>query len=151
MYAWLLVLHILAAVAVIGSAFLAPIVRRSARTAAQLRFVFDATATVALLSKLGAAVLVLTGIWLMIIADTGFSQMWLNLSILLSLILAATIGGFIEPRVKRLKRIASESQGHGLSADVGLAMRKLVLWETTAQLLALAVTVLMVVKPALNA
>ncbi|WP_217594295.1 DUF2269 family protein [Cohnella sp. GbtcB17] len=147
MYAWLLVLHILAAVAVIGSAFLAPIVRRSAQTAAQLRFVFNATATVALLSKIGAAMLILTGIWLMIIADTGFAQMWLNISILLSLILAATIGGFIEPHVKRLKRIASDSQGHELSAELRLAMRKLVPWETTAQLLALVVTVLMVVKP----
>lgn len=147
MYAWLLVLHILAAVAVIGTAFFMPIVRRSASTAAQLRFVFHATTAVAWCSKIGAAVLVLTGIWLMIIADTGFSQMWLNLSILLSLILAATIGGFIEPRVKRLKQMASESQGSEFSADVGLAMRKLVPWETTAQLLALVVTVLMVVKP----
>lgn len=147
MFATLLVLHIFAAIAVIGSAFFMPVVRRSAKTAAQLRFVFDATTAVAWFSKIGAAVLVLTGIWLMVMAEAGFTQMWLNLSILLSLVLAVTIGGLIEPRVKRIAQIASQSQGQELSADIGLALRKLVPWETTAQLLTLAVTVLMVVKP----
>lgn len=147
MFGLLLVLHIFAAVAVIGSAFLVPIIRRSAKTTAQLRFVFDITPKVGWFSKIGGAVLVLTGIWLMIIAEMGFSQMWLNLSILLSLILVVTIGGLIEPRIKRIAQIASESQGHELSADVGRAMRKLAPLETTAQLVTLAVTVLMVVKP----
>lgn len=52
-----------------------------------------------------------------------------------------------EPRIKRIAQIASESQGYELSADVGLALRKLAPLETTAQLLILAVTVLMVIKP----
>ncbi|MBW5446202.1 DUF2269 family protein [Cohnella sp. CFH 77786] len=147
MFGWLLVLHVLAAVAVIGSAFLGPIIRRSAKTIAQLRFIFDITAKVAWYFKIGGVVLVLTGIWLMVTAEMGFSQMWLNLSILLSLMLVVTISGLIEPRIKQIARIASESQGPELSADVLLAMRKLAPLETTAQLLSLAVTVLMVIKP----
>lgn len=146
MFALLLVLHIFSAVAVIGSAFLVPIIRRSAKTAAQLRFFFDMTTKVAWISKIGAALLVITGIWLMVNAKVGFTQMWLNLSILLSLVLVVTIGGFIEPRIQRIEA-ASKSQGHELSGEVRLAMRKLVPLETTAQLLILAVTVLMVVKP----
>ncbi|GIO12129.1 hypothetical protein J19TS2_16840 [Cohnella xylanilytica] len=89
----------------------------------------------------------LTGIWLMVIADMGFSQMWLNLSILFSLLLIVAIAGWIEPRMKRIARIASESEGPEISAEVGLAMRRLAPLETTAQLLTLAVTVLMVIKP----
>lgn len=147
MFGLLLVLHIFATIAVIGSAFLVPIIRRSAKTTDQLRFIFDITAKVGWFSKIGAVVLVLTGIWLMVNAKMGFSQMWLNLSILLSLILIVMIGGWIEPRIKRIAQIASESQGHELSADVGQAMRKLVPLETTVQLLTLAVTVLMVVRP----
>jgi len=149
LYGLLLVLHVLAAVAVIGTAFLVPLIRRSAKTAAQLRFIFDITAKVAWFSKIGGAVLVLTGIWLMVISEAGFTQMWLNLSILLSLIFVVTLGGLIEPRVKRIAQIVSESHGHELSADVGLAVRKLAPLEATAQLLTLAVTVLMVVKPML--
>lgn len=149
MYGWLLLLHILAAVAVIGSAFIAPIIRRSAKTTAQLRFTFDITSKVALFSKIGGTVLVLTGIWLMVIAKMGFSEIWLNLSILLSLILIVTIVGLIEPHTKRLAQLASERQGHELSADIGAAMRRIVPMETTAQLLSLAVTVLMVIKPML--
>ncbi|MDI4649694.1 DUF2269 family protein [Cohnella hashimotonis] len=146
MFALLLVLHIFSAVAVIGSAFLVPIIRRSAKTAAQLRFFFDMTTKVTWISKIGAALLVITGIWLMVHAKAGFTQMWLNLSILLSLVLVVTIGGFIEPRIQRIEA-ASKGQGHELSDEVRLAMRKLVPLETTAQLLILAVTVLMVVKP----
>lgn len=147
MFGWLLVLHVLAAVAVIGSSFLLPIIRRSAKTIAQLRFIFDITAKVAWFFKVGGAVLVLTGIWFMVNAQMGFSQMWLNLSILLSLMLVVTISVLMEPRIKRIARIVSESQGHELTADVVLAMRKLAPLEITAQLLALAITVLMVVKP----
>ncbi|MFD2330862.1 DUF2269 family protein [Cohnella sp. GCM10020058] len=148
MFAFLLVLHIFSAVAVIGSAFLVPIIRRSAKTAAQLRYFFDMTAKIAWISKIGAALLVITGIWLMVIAKAGLAQMWLNLSILLSLVLVVTIGGFIEPLIHRIE-VASQSQSHELSADIRLVLRKLAPLETTAQLLTLAVTVLMVVKPML--
>lgn len=147
LYGWLLVLHIFAAVAVIGSAFMVPIIRRSAKTTDQLRFILDITSKLALFTKIGGTVLVLTGIWLMFIAKMGLTEMWLNLSILLSLILIVTIVGLIEPRTKRLAQLASERQGHELSADVGLAMRRISPMETTAQLLSLAVTVLMVIKP----
>lgn len=147
MYGWLLVLHIFAAVAVIGSAFVVPIIRRSAKTTAQLRFIFEITSKVALFTKIGGTVLVLTGFWLMVIVKMGFTEMWLNVSILLSLILIVTIVGLIEPRTKRLAQLVSEKQGDQLSADVRLAMRRIAPMETTAQLLSLAVTVLMVIKP----
>lgn len=44
MFGLLLVLHLLSAIAFMGSAFLVPAIRRSAKTTSQLRFVFDITA-----------------------------------------------------------------------------------------------------------
>ncbi|MDF2652484.1 MAG: hypothetical protein K0Q73_8289 [Paenibacillus sp.] len=145
----LLVLHILASIAVIGPAFMVPVIRRSARTAGQLRFAFGITTKLAVLPKIGGALLIITGIWLMIITKMGLSQMWLNLSILLSLLMVVTIGGLIEPRMKKIIQIVSESQGQGdeVPAEFALAMKKIAPIEYAAQLLMLAITVLMVVKP----
>ncbi|MED4749774.1 DUF2269 family protein [Brevibacillus choshinensis] len=145
----LLVLHILASIAVIGPAFVVPVIRRSVRTAGQLRFAFGITIKLAVFPKIGGAVLVLTGIWLMIITKMGLSQMWLNLSILLSLLMVVTIGGLIEPRMKKVMQIVSESQDQGdeVPAEFSRAMKKIAPLESAAQLLMIAITVLMVVKP----
>ncbi|MEC0240039.1 DUF2269 family protein [Paenibacillus dokdonensis] len=99
LFGWILVLHILAAIAVIGPALVVLFIRRTARTADQFRFAFDVTNKLAILPKIGGAVLIMTGVWLMIISKMGLSQMWLNLSILLSLLMVATIEGLIGPWV----------------------------------------------------
>lgn len=149
MFGWLLVLHILASIAVIGPAFVVPVIRRSARTVDQLRFAFDVTNKLAILPKIGGAVLIITGVWLMIITQMGLSQMWLNISILLSLLMVATIDGLIGPRIKKIMQIASISQGKGdvVPAELGRLMKKIEPIETASQLLMIAITVLMVLKP----
>lgn len=149
MFGWILVFHILAAIAIIGPAIVVPFIRRSARTAGQLRFAFDITNKIAILHKIGGTVLIITGVWLMIITKMGLSQMWLNISILLSLLLVATIEGLIAPRMKGIMKIVSISQSKGdvLPAELGELMRRIIPIETASQLLMIAITVLMVIKP----
>ncbi len=149
MYEWLLVLHILASIAVIGPSFVVPVIRRSARTAGQLRFALDVTSKLAILPKIGGTVLIITGVWLMIITRMGLSQMWLNISVLLSLLMIATIDGLLGPRIKKIMQMASISQGNGdeVPAELGRLMKKIVPIETASQLLMIAITVLMVLKP----
>lgn len=149
LFGWLLVFHILASIAVIGPAFVVPFIRRSARTAAQLRFAFDVTNKIAILPKIGGAILIITGVWLMIITKIGWSQMWLNISILVSLLMVATIEGLIRPRMKKIMEIVSISQSKGdeLPAELGRLMKKIIPIETASQLLMIAITVLMVLKP----
>jgi len=147
MFGLLLVLHILSAIAFMGSAFLIPAIRRSAKTASQLRFVFDITAKLSWLPKIGGAALIATGIGLMIITDMGLSQMWLNVSILLSLLLAVAIGAFIEPRLKKVTKLVAASRGDDVPAEFSHALKKIAPLESAAQLLMIAVIVLMVIKP----
>ncbi|MFF2447956.1 DUF2269 family protein [Neobacillus sp. NPDC058068] len=149
LFGLLLVLHILASVAIIGLAFVMPIIRRSARSVGQLRFAFGITTKLAIIPKIGGAVLIITGVWLMIITKMGLSQMWLNVSFLLSLLMVVMIDGFIEPRMKKIIKFVSESQDQGneIPAEFGLLMKKIVPIETAAQLLMIAILVLMVVKP----
>ncbi|MFC5649559.1 DUF2269 family protein [Paenibacillus solisilvae] len=149
LFGWILVLHILASIAVIGPALVVPVIRRSARTAGQLHFAFDVTNKLAILPKIGGAVLIITGVWLMIITKMGLSQMWLNISILLSLLMAATIEGLIGPRMKKIMEIVSISQSKGdeVPSELGRLMKKIVTIETASQLLMIAITVLMILKP----
>lgn len=149
LFGLLLVLHILASIAIIGPAFVMPIIRRSARTVGQLHFTFGITTKLAIMPKIGGAVLILTGVWLMIITKMGLSQIWLNVSILLSLLMVVMIDGWIEPRMKKIIKIISESQeqGNDIPAEFGLLIKKIVPIETAAQLLMIAILVLMVVKP----
>ncbi|WP_314587879.1 DUF2269 family protein [Paenibacillus terrigena] len=149
LFGWILVLHILASIAVIGPALVVPVIRRSARTVGQLRFAFDVTNKLAILPKIGGAVLIITGVWLMIITKMGLSQMWLNISILLSLLMVATIEGLIGPRMKKIMEIVSISQSKGdeVPSELGRLMKKIVSIETASQLLMIAITVLMVLKP----
>nr|WP_255723499.1 DUF2269 family protein [Sporosarcina sp. ACRSL] len=149
MFGLLLVLHILAAIAIIGPAFVTPIIRRSARTIGQLRFAFGVTTKLAIIPKIGGAVLIITGVWLMIITKMGLSQMWLNVSILLSLLMVVIIDGLIAPRMKKIIKIVSESQDQGneIPAELVLLMKRIVPIETAAQLLMITILVLMVVKP----
>ncbi|WP_309244742.1 DUF2269 family protein [Cohnella silvisoli] len=134
---------------VIGPALVVPVIRRSARTVGQLRFAFDVTNKLAILPKIGGAVLIITGVWLIIITKMGLSQMWLNISILLSLLMVATIDGLIGPRIKKIMQIVSISQGKGdeVPAELARLMKKIVPIEMASQLLMIAITVLMVLKP----
>lgn len=149
LFGLLLVLHILASIAIIGPAFVMPIIRRSARTVGQLHFTFGITTKLAIMPKIGGAVLVLTGVWLMIMTKMGLSQIWLNVSILLSLLMVVMIDGWIEPRMKKIIKIISESQeqGNDIPDEFGRLIKKIVPIETAAQLLMIAILVLMVVKP----
>ncbi|MEK4250113.1 DUF2269 family protein [Paenibacillus sp. FSL W7-1287] len=149
MFGILLVLHILASIAIIGPAFVMPIILRSARTVGQLHFAYAIKAKFAMFPKVGGLVLILTGVWLMIITKIGLTQMWLNASILLSLLVIALIDGWIEPRMKKIIKSMSEGQDQDneIPAQFRLLIEKLVPIETAAQLLMLFILVLIVLKP----
>ncbi|WP_435920844.1 DUF2269 family protein [Paenibacillus sp. DYY-L-2] len=149
LFSLLIVLHILASMAIIGPAFVMPIIRRSARNVGQLHFAFDLTTKLAIIPKIGGVVLILTGVWLMIINKMGLSQMWLNVSILLSLLMVFVIDGWIEPRMKKIIKIIPEiqDQGSGIPTEFGQLIKKITPIETAAQLLMIAILLLMVVKP----
>ncbi|GMK44662.1 DUF2269 family protein [Paenibacillus glycanilyticus] len=149
MFGLLLVVHIFASIAVIGPAFVMPIIRRSARTVGQLNFALGVTAKLTIILKIGGTVLILTGIGLMIITKLGLSQLWLNTAILLSLSMIVMIDGWIEPRMKKIFKLTAESQDHSkeIPAEFRLGIKKIVPIEIAAQLLMVVILVLMVVKP----
>jgi uncharacterized membrane protein len=143
----LVVLHVLAAIIGIGPAFVLPVLGKSAKSGSQLRFVFGLIEKVNKFPKIGGITLLVTGILLMIVSKTGFSLMWLNLSLLLFIIIEVIIIGFVEPRMKKVAKLVMSSQGDTIPTGFADSMKRIAPLEGTVHLLTFLIIILMVVKP----
>lgn len=147
LYDILLILHVLAAIAGIGPAFVLPLVGKSAKTGSQLRFVFALMQKINKFPKIGGITLIVTGILLMIIGKTGFALLWLNLSLLLFIVIEIIIIGFVEPGMKKIGSLVMASEGEEIPPGFAAAMNKIAPLETAVHALTLIIIVLMVIKP----
>lgn len=147
LYGLFVVLHVLAAVAGMGSIFAFPLIRQSAATASQLRYALALIQKLEHLPALGGAAIIVTGIVLMILSGAGLSLMWLNLSILLVIVMVVLLTGFIEPQIRAVTRLVLASQGEQIPAEYIRSIRKTVPFERVVQAITVAVIVLMVLKP----
>jgi uncharacterized membrane protein len=143
----LLVLHVLAAIVGIGPAFVLPVLGKSAKSGSQLRFVFGLIRKVNNFPKIGGITLLVTGILLMIVSKTGFSLMWLNLSLFLFGIIEVIIIGFVEPRMKKVAQFVMSSEGDDIPSGFADSMKRIAPLEGTVQILTFLIIILMVVKP----
>lgn len=147
LYGLFVVLHVLAAVVGMGSTFVFPLIRKSATTGSQLRFAVGLIQKLEQLPNIGGALLVVTGILLMILNKTGLSLMWLNVSIVLLIVMFVLLIGFIGPRMKKATQLVLSSQGEQIPAEYVQSMKAIAPLEKAVQAIIVAVIVLMVLKP----
>jgi uncharacterized membrane protein len=147
LYGLFVVLHVLAAVVGMGSTFVFPLIRKSAATGSQLRFALGLIQKLEQLPNIGGAVIVVTGILLMILNKTGLSLMWLNVSIVLLIVMIVLLAGFIGPRMKKVTQLVLSSQGEQIPAGYMQSIKTIAPLETAVQAIIVAVIVLMVLKP----
>ncbi|SEB82989.1 DUF2269 family protein [Paenibacillus sp. GP183] len=143
----LVVLHVLAAIVGIGPAFILPVLGKSAKTGSQLRFVFGLIKKVNNFPKIGGITLLITGILLMIVSKTGFSLMWLNLSLLLFVIIEVIIIGFVEPQMKKVTQLVMSNEGDQIPSGFADSMKRITPLEGTVHVLTFLIIILMVLKP----
>ena len=147
LYELFVVLHVLATVVGMGSTFVFPLIRKSAVTASQLRFALGLIQKLEQLPNIGGAVLVVTGILLMILNKTGLSLMWLNISIVLLIVMIVLLAGLIGPRMRKVTQLVLSSQGDQIPAGYMQSIKTIAPLETVVQAIIVAVIVLMVLKP----
>lgn len=147
LYGMFVVLHVLAAVIGMGSTFAFPLIRKCAATGSQLRFSVGLIQKLEQMPNIGGAVLVVTGILLMILNKTGLSLMWLNVSIVLLIVMIVLMVGFIGPQMKKVTQMVLSSQGEHIPDGYVQSMKHIAPLETAVQAIIVAVIVLMVLKP----
>jgi uncharacterized membrane protein len=147
LYGLFVVLHVLSAVVGMGPTFVFPLIRKSATTGSQLRFVVGLIQKLEPLPNIGGVVLVVSGILLMVMNKTGISLMWLNVSIILLIVMLVLLIGFIGPRMKKATQLALSSQGEQIPAEYIQSMKAITPLEKAVQAIIVAVIVLMVLQP----
>jgi uncharacterized membrane protein len=147
LYGTLVVLHVVAVIVGIGPAFIIPLLGKSAKSGSQLRFVFGVIQKINKFPKTGGITLLITGILLMIVGKTGFTLLWLNVSLSLFIVIEIIIIGFVEPKMKKVTQFVMTSQGEEIPPGFHDSMKKVAPLEGTVHLLTLIIIILMVIKP----
>lgn len=143
----LVLIHVLAAIVGIGPAFVLPVISSSARSNSQLKFVFGLNRALGKYPKAGGIILLITGVLLMIADQTGFSKMWLNLSLVLFLIIEIVILGFLEPAMKKAGQIIQNHPGEDIPPLYLPLASRINTLNKTVHVLTILVIILMVIRP----
>ncbi|HZG75359.1 MAG TPA: DUF2269 family protein [Paenibacillus sp.] len=147
----LVAIHVLSAIVGIGPTFVMHLFLRGNQSAAQLRQSLDSMAIVERFPKVGGPVAVLSGILLVALYNYGsFGQLWLvgslALFILVQIVVVGVAGRQLKP-VMDWRRNANGSQESVVPLDVENALRRVGGTMWLAHALALALFLLMIVKP----
>lgn len=143
----LVLIHVLAAIIGIGPAFVLPLITHSAKTISQLRFVYHLSDKINKFPKAGGITLLVTGILLMLVDHTGFSKMWLNISIVLFIIIEILIIGFMEPAMKRASKLIRQHRGEGIPQGYLPLAGTINTLNRLVHLLTVLIIILMVIRP----
>ncbi|WP_309122193.1 DUF2269 family protein [Paenibacillus sp.] len=147
----LVAVHVLSAIVGIGPTFIMHLLLRGNQSAAQLRQSLDLMGIVERFPKIGGPVAVLSGILLVSLYGYGsFGQLWLVGSLVLFVLVQIVVVGVAGRQLKPVlnwKRDASEQQEPVVPLQVEAALRRVGGSMWLAHGLAVALFLLMIVKP----
>lgn len=143
----LVLIHVLAAIIGIGPAFVLPVISHSARTSSQLRFVYHLNDKINKFPKVGGITLLVTGILLMILDHTGFTKMWLNVSLVLFVIIEILIIGFLDPAMKSASKFLKKNKGEGIPEGYLPMASRINVLNRIVHILTVLIIILMVIRP----
>ncbi|WP_433944373.1 DUF2269 family protein [Paenibacillus sp. SN-8-1] len=143
----LVLIHVLAAIIGIGPAFVLPVITHSAKTSSQLRFAYHLNDKINRFPKAGGITLLVTGALLMLLDHTGFTKMWLNISLALFVVIEILIIGFLDPAMKRAGKFIRKHKGEGIPEDYLPMAGKMIFLNRIVQVLTVLIIILMVIRP----
>lgn len=146
-YVWLKLVHVLSAIAAVGSNLTYFWwLRRAKEEAAHGPFILEGIRGLdARIANPAYIILPLTGIAMVLVGDLGFSTFWIAVSIGLYVALGAFAGIFFAPSLRRQLELAVEGDAGG--PGYAAAARRTTTTGSVTMLLILTIVVLMVVKP----
>ncbi|USB32895.1 DUF2269 family protein [Paenibacillus sp. YPG26] len=143
----LVLIHVLAAIIGIGPAFVLPVITQSAKTSSQLKFAYQLNDKINKYPKAAGITLLVTGILLMLLDHTGFTKMWLNISLVLFVLIEILIIGFLDPAMKRAAHLIRQHKEEGIPEDYLPLASKINALNRIVQVLTVLVIMLMVIRP----
>jgi len=147
LYLSLLVIHISSAIFGVGPVFLFNMILRRAKTVDQLRYAHHIVEKLNKNANLSFGILLVTGLILGWMSPYLFRQMWYIASIVLFLISGFYALLVVEPILKRLHQIARQSTSAEVSQEYKQLFQKKQARDMLANLMAIAIILLMIIKP----
>lgn len=139
--------HIIAAVFLIVPNVIVPILAKRIGTLKNLKKLFKISNWLSRFSKTGGVILLLSGLGIMWEAKIGFSQMWLNVSIVLVVVLEI-IAALIAPKKMRvISDYIISYQGDSIPKNYKEMMKEIVPYNALIHLITLMIMLLMIFKP----
>lgn len=139
--------HTLAAFVLVIPSVFVPLFAWRIKTLKNLKRLFRVSNFLNRFSKIGGLFLLITGLGIMYEAKIGFSQMWLNVSIVLIVILEI-IAALIAP--KKMKEIAQylvNYEGDEIPEEYSRMMRGIFPYNAIIHVVTLMIMLLMIFKP----
>lgn len=147
LYGIIVLVHVIAAVVGLGSAFGLPFVLNGAKTADQARFSLGLNHKIEKLVKIGSITLLLTGLILGALNTTLFTEIWYIAAIIIYLAVQVVAAGIMPKKIKRMEEIMDAHKGTNLPEEYIKLNQELKPYNTILHTSAIILIILMVVKP----
>ncbi len=146
-YIWVLLIHILAAVIGLGSAFALPIIMNRAKTVSQAKFSMTIFSGVEKLAKIGSITLLLTGIILGIINPSLFKEFWYIASLVIYIAVQPIVAGILPKKMSAQNAILDETTDDELPASYLAISKQMIPYNNATHIATVILILLMTIKP----
>lgn len=147
MLAFYISIHTFAAIFLVVPNIVVPFVAKRIKSLARLKKLFKISNWLSKFSKLGGIVLFISGIGIMWEAKIGFSQMWLNVSIVLVVILEIIAALIAPKKIKEIGNYLIAYEGTEIPPEYKKMLKETVPYNALIHLITLAIMFLMIFKP----
>lgn len=142
-----ILIHIVAAVFLVVPNVFVPLFAKSIKSLTNLKKLFKVSNWLSRFSKLGGLILLLSGLGIMWEAKIGFSQMWLNVSIVLVVVLEIIAALIAPKKMRMISDYIIQYEGNDIPENYKAMMREIVPYNALIHLITLMIMLLMIFKP----
>lgn len=142
-----ILVHIFAAVFLVVPNALVPLFAKSIKTLPNLKKLFRVSNWLSQFSKVCGFILLVSGIGIMWELKIGFSQMWLNISIVLVVILEIIATLIAPKKMRMISDYILQYEGNEIPENYKSMMKEVVHYNALIHLITLMIMLLMIFKP----
>jgi uncharacterized membrane protein len=147
LYTILIVIHVLSAIVGVGPVFFFNLILKRARNNGELIYAHRLVEKMSRNANVGFGLLLLTGLSMGWINPYYFKMTWYVTSIILFFLSGCYAMFIIEPKLKRLAEIASNANREAITDEYRILFKKKAAYDWFGNLLAIAIILLMILKP----
>jgi hypothetical protein len=147
LYGFVVMIHVIAAVAGLGASFAMPVVMKLPKTVEQAKFSLNLNKHIEKFAKYGSISLLFTGIILGLLNFSLFKQGWYITAIIIYILIQPIVAGILPKKLKQMTQILDEHKGEDIPENYQKLNHDLRPYNWIAHGAAIILIILMSIKP----